>query len=229
MASFDYITSQAKARALLLKFGAIAATVEYAEERDGNSTAPTIVVFDEANWENKDRDSGVQQLAYIPGDIEWSPHVDDRFIYTVPVNGTDSEQVRRITKVVALTPTTVPVLYTLTVQPDKRVSLTLQAKTTTSDAIGGQSIEWTDVTEVWADVLPSGGTERYRAERLEQTTNHKIVIPYVANVSTDHRLVSRSSDTPAVVERIFAIKSVVNLDEGDLKRLELSCVEGDPS
>lgn len=94
----------------------------------------------------------------------------------------------------------------MSLDPGKlRHRVTLQTKTTTTDAGGGTTETWTDTATVWAAVEPLEGTERLRAMQVSPTLSHRIRMRYRADVTTAMQVVYNG--------RAFDITSVVDVSE----------------
>ena len=91
-----------------------------------------------------------------------------------------------------------------------RRRVTLQQRSASVDAVGGQSIIWNDVATVWGSIEPSGGRELMTAQKMSIDNPATITI----------RWQSPFADPKAVAamrvlygSRIFNIHSAVNQDE----------------
>lgn len=69
-----------------------------------------------------------------------------------------------------------------------RHQITLQARETTRDPVGGQSTAWTDVATVWASLEPSVGRELMAAQALAIDQPTTITVRYQSFLA-DPRLV----------------------------------------
>ncbi|MFQ5783607.1 MAG: phage head closure protein [Alphaproteobacteria bacterium] len=98
-----------------------------------------------------------------------------------------------------------------------RHRVALQSAVETADGGGGFGVAWSDVATVWAAIEPLKGTERLRAQRLENPVSHKVTIRYRGGVTAAMRLKFGT--------RIFDIRAVINPRERN-QRLELLCEEG---
>lgn len=56
--------------------------------------------------------------------------------------------------------------------------ITLQSRSTSQDASGGQLLTWTDVATVWANVDPLSGRELLAAQAVQSAVSHQITIRY---------------------------------------------------
>ena len=108
-----------------------------------------------------------------------------------------------------------------------RHKLTLQQEVQTPDGAGGTSKSWTNITDLWAEIIPisgsssklnaSAGKEIFYGAQVQAEVSHKILLRYRDGVTPDMRLVFES--------RIFNIRSVANIEERR-DRLELLVQEG---
>lgn len=98
-----------------------------------------------------------------------------------------------------------------------RHRVTLQSAAETPDGGGGFTTAWSDVATVWAAIEPLKGTERLRAEQLENPVTHRVTIRHRAGVTAKMRV--------AFGARVFNIRAVINPEERN-RRLELLCEEG---
>jgi len=69
-----------------------------------------------------------------------------------------------------------------------RHRITLQVKSKTRDAHGGESITWTDVATVWAKVKRLRGREYYAANKEEHRISAEITTRNVYRVTPDWRV-----------------------------------------
>lgn len=99
-----------------------------------------------------------------------------------------------------------------------RYKVKLQKATTTRDAGGGVTESWTTLKEIWADIKPVSGSERYRQGKVQETLTHEITIRYREDLGTNYRIQYES--------RNFNIKSARNIDERD-RFWVLLCTEGE--
>lgn len=101
-----------------------------------------------------------------------------------------------------------------------RHRIMIEAESQTSDGGGGMSNPWAapiTVAKVWAAIQPLRGTERLRAQQLEESITHRITLRYRADIRPSHRVNFKG--------RIFNIRSVTNVEERN-RWLELMCEEG---
>jgi len=69
---------------------------------------------------------------------------------------------------------------------DQRV--TLQARSRTSDGMGGSVEVWTDTATVWAFVRPLRGSEGVASERVEATAMQRFCIRNRSDLNEDDRI-----------------------------------------
>ncbi|OAN53892.1 hypothetical protein A6A04_13450 [Paramagnetospirillum marisnigri] len=70
---------------------------------------------------------------------------------------------------------------------DRRV--TIQALTTSSDALGGVTETWADLATVWAQFLPGAGKEAYSAAAVHAEAQARFRIRWRSDVTTVHRVI----------------------------------------
>ena len=104
-----------------------------------------------------------------------------------------------------------------------RHRIELQADTATTDdadSFGEVEPSWETYAEVYADVRPLVGTERYAAQQVQASVSHEIRIRFRADVLDTHRVrwVCRGT------ARLFDINAVLNVEERD-RELLLLCTE----
>ena len=103
-----------------------------------------------------------------------------------------------------------------------RHRLTLQQESLTPDGAGGYARSWSDVADVWAEIIPLAGNAAYGREttvagQLQSEISHRVLLRYRAGVTAGMRLLFDS--------RMFNIVSVANRDEQS-EVLELLVLEG---
>lgn len=84
--------------------------------------------------------------------------------------------------------------------------ITIQSKTVTRDAYGGESISWTDVATVWAAVLPIRGREYVAIREAGAELTTRFVIRYRQGVTPAMRVVHGSAN--------YDIEQVIDTDDG---------------
>lgn len=98
---------------------------------------------------------------------------------------------------------------------DLRDRITLLSKVNSTDGHGGWSEVWAPLTTtpgMWANVTPSGASERVQPEVLTATTSYEVVIRYRADVTPLMRLTWRPYRASADVT--LEIHGVTPLDGG---------------
>jgi len=78
------------------------------------------------------------------------------------------------------------------------------------------TITWTDVCKVWAEIVPTTAAEFQRNERISMDSTHVVTIRYRSGLDSTMRVVYDS--------RNLNIDSIINKDERGI-RLELVCKE----
>ena len=90
-----------------------------------------------------------------------------------------------------------------------RHRVTIQEKTVSIDAYGGEVVTWSTVVTVWAAVEPLSGREFLEGRRQENEINYRIRIRYREGLTPSMRVVwgsttsggARAFDIEAVIER----------------------------
>lgn len=107
-----------------------------------------------------------------------------------------------------------------------RHRLTLQQETQTADGAGGYTRTWSDVADVWAEIISvsgtassgsRGGKEILFAGQLQSQVTHKILLRYRDGVTAGMRLVFEN--------RAFNIITLADTGE-NRDTLELLVIEG---
>jgi len=98
-----------------------------------------------------------------------------------------------------------------------RYLVKLQSPTRTTDTGGGQSISWSTVTDLYADIRPASGNEAFTQGQLQENTRHEVTVRYRSDMNTSYRLLYGS--------RIFNIRHIKNVNESD-RFFVLTCEEG---
>jgi len=99
-------------------------------------------------------------------------------------------------------------------------SCDIQSQVRTDEGGGTSSRSWTNAnTNISLAILPSSGSERQQAQRLQTQTSHTIYIRVadVASIDTKQRIVFDG--------RTFNINAALNVGEGDAM-WKLLCMEG---
>lgn len=99
-------------------------------------------------------------------------------------------------------------------QLTKRVIL--QAPSVTKAADGAETVTWTTLSTIWAEIASSGGREFWQAKQANAEISHMVRIRYRARMSPRFRIVHGG--------RVFQVLSVINPDEGQTD-LILLCKE----
>lgn len=84
--------------------------------------------------------------------------------------------------------------------------ITIQGKTVTRDAYGGESISWTDVATVWAAVLPIRGREYVAIREAGAELTTRFVIRYRQGVTPAMRVVHGGAN--------YDIEQVIDTEDG---------------
>lgn len=99
-----------------------------------------------------------------------------------------------------------------------RNRVTIQSLGGSTDAGGGQSSTFSDVTTVWSKVEKLSGQEGLFGDQLRDTSGYKFTIRYYSSLTTKHRLSYRS--------KTFDITSITDIREGKLDYQEIIATEG---
>lgn len=94
--------------------------------------------------------------------------------------------------------------------------VTLQSKSVTRDAMGGEVITWVDVATVWADVKPLSGKALIAAQQAMSEVTASIFIRLRTDVADDWRVVHGT--------KIYAISAII--DDIDKGTTNLQCSTG---
>ena len=97
-----------------------------------------------------------------------------------------------------------------------RHRISVQSRTRSADGQGGFTESWATAVEIWASIEPTKAYERFQAMQTQTPITHKIKCRYNANITTAKRALFGA--------RIFDIKQVLNIDEGNAF-MEMLCVE----
>lgn len=95
-----------------------------------------------------------------------------------------------------------------------RHSVTLQSKSVSRDAAGGESIMWTTFATVWAEVQPLSGREYVAMRQAQADVAVRVRMRYVAGVNPAMRVVHGSA--------IYNVLEVIDV-WGRQRELELMC------
>lgn len=110
---------------------------------------------------------------------------------------------------------------------DLRRRIDIQVRSTTQDALGQQSIVWTDyMTSVAADIQSLTGRERFIAQSASSQVTHTIVVRYCAQLADPLKVGGmRAVYTYNGVTRYFEIESSINVDERN-EQIQMLASEG---
>lgn len=95
--------------------------------------------------------------------------------------------------------------------------VTLQREIQTEDGTGGYIRSWQDVADLWAEIIPITGKEKWIAMQIQSSVTHRMLIRYRADIDASQRLVLN--------QRIFHIRSIANAGANN-DILELLVEEG---
>lgn len=98
-----------------------------------------------------------------------------------------------------------------------RHQITIQSRSTSQDATGGQVDTWSTVATVWAAIEPLQGREFFAAQQVQAETSVRIRMRYLAGVLPSMRVVFDST--------IYDIKDVID-PEMKHRELHLMCSTG---
>lgn len=95
--------------------------------------------------------------------------------------------------------------------------ITLQSKTSTTDAYGGPVDSWADVATVWARVQPIKGREMIAAQAAQSETAVRFYTRYQDNLTTAMRIIYAGKN--------YDITGIVDIDERHVE-FEISAKTG---
>lgn len=98
-----------------------------------------------------------------------------------------------------------------------RETVTIEQATRTPDEGGGAAIEWSELAEVKAEVMPLRGREQIEAMRLAEQVDYRVRMWHRTDVTANHRLVWRG--------QALQIRAVTNPDMNRMET-ELLCQSG---
>jgi len=101
-----------------------------------------------------------------------------------------------------------------------RHRLQLQSATTAPDDFGQPIPTWSTYADVWGEVRPLTGRERYTAQQVQSSLSHQVRIRYRGGVAETHRV--RWVDKATI--KILDINAVLNTEQRD-RELLLLCSE----
>ncbi len=93
----------------------------------------------------------------------------------------------------------------------------VQATSDVQDAGGGQAREWVNKFRIWAEVRPSGASERLQQDQRQHVVSHRVETRYDSRITERNRLVL--DDT-----RILEIDSLIDVNERH-RFMQLECLE----
>lgn len=82
--------------------------------------------------------------------------------------------------------------------------VTLQRYTADADPTWGITPGWTGIGELWADVTPTGGSEKPADQGVQTTVTHRISIRYRDDITTKDRMLYRG--------RVLELLSVIDVN-----------------
>lgn len=101
-----------------------------------------------------------------------------------------------------------------------RHRVTIELPVETPDGQGGQTVIWSPLATVWAEIRPLKSGETVNAHQMQARTTHVIRVRHRADILPTMRVMFKT--------RNFAIHGV--LDDGERRRyLYLFCEEGAPA
>lgn len=106
-----------------------------------------------------------------------------------------------------------------------RHRITIQKLDKTSDGQGGFTEAWTDLIDLWSELIPTKAWERFYSEQIQMLTSHRVtiryIVPTVPVLDEDDQPVLDEDDIPVVTPtpitsemrikygtRVFQIKGV---------------------
>lgn len=98
-----------------------------------------------------------------------------------------------------------------------RDRVTVQTRTTSPNAFGEATAEWSALAVRWASVEPLSGNEYWRAQQTQAGVTHRVTLRYLDGLSGLCRLVLEDG-------RTLEVQSVVNPD-GNRRYHEALCME----
>lgn len=100
-----------------------------------------------------------------------------------------------------------------------RQSVVIEQPNFTSDFAGGETVSWSSLVTVWAEIMPLRPVENFESLQRNMIGQFRITLRYRADVTTRMRVNENG--------RIFYIRSLMNVGDAD-ELLELICEEGEP-
>jgi len=105
---------------------------------------------------------------------------------------------------------------------DLRRRVTLQSRSTTQDAYGGQVNTWSDLVVMWADIAALTGRELEAAKAVQTEVTHHVTVRY-QSIFADPKAVAAMRIV--YNNRYFNIHACLNVDERN-REINLLCSEG---
>ena len=99
---------------------------------------------------------------------------------------------------------------------EMRHRLTFQKPEKTPDGYKGHTVKWLDVVTVWASIEPLSSREYFYAHQIKNEVSHRARTRFRTDVAPEMRIKHG--------ERIFAIESIIDLEERH-QFLEILCRE----
>lgn len=110
-----------------------------------------------------------------------------------------------------------------------RKRLQVQTYSATRDAHGGQTKVWSTQETRWGAIEPTEGKEIQIADGMPAARiTHKVTMRFYPGLNSAMRIVYVDNQQDPIVNRVFEIKSVLNLDERRIQQV-LMCTEGKPN
>ena len=106
-----------------------------------------------------------------------------------------------------------------------RHKLKLQTRTRTADGGGGAASTWSTSTNIFGNIQPRTGSERFFGEQLEERKSHIITIRHRRDVTHANRLVYEYWVQGKKYTRTFNVQRTINRDSRD-RFLDILCEEG---
>jgi SPP1 family predicted phage head-tail adaptor len=97
-----------------------------------------------------------------------------------------------------------------------RHRVTIQERVVTKNNRGADTISWSDVATVYAEIRSVAGREENTNDQITPTAAHQVTIRYRRNITTQHRIKWQS--------RLFGISEVAERDNR-MRMLLLTCNE----
>lgn len=103
---------------------------------------------------------------------------------------------------------------------NRRISLEKEVRT--QDEIGGNSVQWVEISKMWARIEPKTANQIQWSAQLQHRVTHRITVRYARSLILD------SSQRIIFDGRIFHIQGFRNVEEQNLL-YEIDCEEGKAS